>query len=433
MGYSGGADSTCLLTLLAELGWDIVAAHLSHGMRPEAETELKLCSAYAESLGIPFAAGRADVPQLSEDAKVGLEEAGRIARYNFFGQAARSTECTRIATAHTRSDLAETVVLNLVRGAGLSGLAGIPREREDVVRPLLFASRGETVEFCASRGLWTHDDPANADISFARARVRHRILPEAECINPRVEEAISRLAELVSEEDRFLDGMAAAALERSEIVLNGELAFLTKDVEACFDRSSLLHLPETLLRRAIRLTARALGSGLDHRQTAVIISGLIEGTSGSVTTEGGLLILEWSPSDLHVREARPTTPFRYPLVAPGETASDEFGWRFAVHEQAASELEPNRSSLTVELNRAALKGAIYFRTAQPGDRLRPLGAQNERKASDLIGEAKLTLAARARLPIVCDLAGPIWIPGVCLEERMRPAEGPVYLVEFGPI
>ncbi|MFX8945846.1 hypothetical protein ABTN08_19340, partial [Acinetobacter baumannii] len=91
---------------------------------------------------------------------------------------------------------------------------------------------------------------------------------------------------LVSEEDRFLDGMAAAALERSEIVLNGELAFLTKDVEACFDRSSLLHLPETLLRRAIRLTARALGSGLDHRQTAVIISGLIEGTSGSVTTEG---------------------------------------------------------------------------------------------------------------------------------------------------
>jgi tRNA(Ile)-lysidine synthase len=144
VGYSGGADSTCLVHLLHQVGIPIVAAHLHHGQREEAETELKLCQAFAESLNIPFVSGRADVPRLAQDIRIGLEEAGRNARYGFFQQAAYQTGCDLIATAHTRDDHVETVLFNITRGTGMSGLAGIPERRDSIVRPLLPFTRQET-------------------------------------------------------------------------------------------------------------------------------------------------------------------------------------------------------------------------------------------------------------------------------------------------
>src|SRR5262249_8194209 len=162
-----------------------------------------------------------------------------------------------IATAHTRTDHIETVLLNLSRGAGLNGMAGIPAKRENIVRPLLIFTREQTRGYCSDRGFWFHDDPANEDLSFSRARVRHRILPDLRATNPAAEQAISKLAEIADEEDRFLNGMAAAALEQSEAPLNGQLGFLTTDCEAAFDRDKLLGLPSVLFRRAVRLACQA--------------------------------------------------------------------------------------------------------------------------------------------------------------------------------
>jgi len=422
VGYSGGADSTCLLHLLVEAGYDVVAAHLHHGQRPEAETELKLCEAFADDLGVPFASGRADVPRLAADMRIGLEEAGREARYGFFRQAAFRTECTLIATAHTRSDLVETMLLNLARGTGLSGLSGIPEERDGIVRPLLPFTRDETRAYCAERGLWTHDDPANSDINFSRARVRLRILPELKAINPAAEHALARLAGLANEEDRFLNGMAAAALERSEVPLNGDLRFLTTDVEVRFQRDVLTHLPAVLFKRATRLATEALGATLDHDQTMTLVNGVANQERGSVTAEGGGVVVEWSPEYLDVRRLLPTTPYRYALTVPGETFSDEFGWVFTAFPEPYDGSRAVRASLDVRADLANVKGTLYFRTASPGDQMKPLGFEHRRKLADLLSEAGLTPAARARLPIVCDLVGPLWAPGVCLDERVRPTE-----------
>ena len=419
VGHSGGADSTCLLTLLAEIGVDMVAAHLHHGQRVEADREQGLCEAYAESLGVPFATGRADVPRLARDRGMSLEEAGREARYGFYAQAAARLECSLVATGHTRDDHVETVLFRIARGTGIAGLAGIPARRGEIVRPLLPFSRAETRHFCEERGLWFHDDPANDDEANARVRVRKSILPAMRTINPEADAAIARLARIADEEDRFLDGAAAAALERAEVPLNGDLGFLTHDVEAAFDRRTLDHLPAVLLRRAVRLAARALGADLDFEAASAVM----RGERGSVTAEGGEVALEWDAARLHGRALRPTVPFRYPLTLPGETESDEFGWRLVAYPLDAPTSPPVRASLANEVDRSVVRGGLHFRGALPGDTMRPLGFEGTRKLSDLLSEAGLTPAARARLPIVCDLVGPLWAPGVCLDERARPKGG----------
>jgi tRNA(Ile)-lysidine synthase len=117
---------------------------------------------------------------------------------------------------------------------------------------------------------------------------------------------------------------------------------------------------------------------------------------------------------------RPTVPFRYPLTLPGETESEEFGWRLVAYPVEAGGEAPKRASLSVEVDRSVTRGGLHFRGFAPGDTMRPLGFEGTRKLSDLLSEAGLTAAARARLPIVCDMVGPLWAPGDCLDERARP-------------
>jgi tRNA(Ile)-lysidine synthase len=418
VGYSGGADSTCLVHLLKVLGFEIIAAHLHHGQREEADTELKLCEAFCQELDVPFVSGNASVPRMAHDLKIGVEEAGRLARYNFLEQVAKRFSCPYIVTAHTRTDSVETILFNLARGTGMRGLTGVPAQRGEIVRPLLPFSRDETRAYCAEHQLWFHDDPSNSELEFSRARIRHRVSPEFALINPNFEASMMRMAEIVDEEDRFLNGAAAAALERAMLHLNGELSFLTKDVEIAFDRDQLSQLPSVLFRRAMRLAAKALASRLDFDQAIALEAGFSQQSGGSITTERGEVVFEWDAEKLHVRQMQPTEPFRFKVTLPGETESEEFGWKIAAFEAPASETGNKRGSFQVEVNRQVLQGELYFRSAQPNDTIQPLGFDGTRKLSDVLSEAKLTRAARARLPIICDFLGPIWAPGVCLSHRI---------------
>lgn len=434
IGYSGGADSTCLVSLCREAGFDVAAGHLHHGQRAEADKELALCEAWCKELDIPFISGRADVPLMAAEMKIGLEEAGRNARYNFLQNAAFRLQANKIATAHTQDDQVETVLLNLTRGSGMHGLAGIPVERDNIIRPLLPFSREETRSYCRDKGLWFHDDPSNADINFSRARLRHRVIPELESINHQAKEAIVRMSEIVGEEDRFLNGAAAAGLEQSEVGLNGSLQFISADLELALDRTRITSLPAPLFKRAMLLAAKALGSNFDSNQISAIVQGLQEEEKGSVTGEGGGLALEWNSSTLHFRRLDGVAPFRYPVTFPGETLGEEFGWVItAIPSSAAGRVE--RASLQASLHRDKIAGQLYFRSMQPGDKMQPVGFEGHRKIADMMSDLKLTKAARQRLPIICDMVGPVWVPGVCLEARVatNASEGNVILLQFGPI
>ena len=435
VGYSGGADSTALLHLLAKSGVDCVAAHLHHGQREEAESELENCRSFADQLGVPFAAGRANVPLMAEEMGIGLEEAGRKARYSFFTEASFRLSCDLIATAHTRSDQVETILFNLARGTGIHGLGGIPERRDNIVRPLLPFSREETQSYCQQNQFWTHDDPANGDLNFSRARIRHRVIGELRQINPAFDQSIIRLSAIAREEDEFLNGMAASALEQSEVDINGDLKFLTEDVEIRMDRARLAHFPPPLIKRGIRLATEVLGGALDYEQTHIVYTNLVEGTKGSVSSEGGEVVVEWDDKVVDFRRLSVSTPFRHTLTIPGETMSDEFGWQIDADLTPPPTTRPSRGDMETWLDADKVHGALYFRSAKQGDVMQPLGFHGRRKLSDILSEAKLTIAARSRIPIVCDMVGPLWIPGICLGERAAPNADTTraFHLRFGPI
>lgn len=418
VGLSGGIDSWTLLLTLQELGQDVIAAHLNHGQRSEAAQQVEMLGAECDRRGIPFVPGQADVPRLSQDQGVGLEEGGRWARYEFFERVAMAMQADFIATGHTRDDRLETVLFHLTRGTGPAGLVGIPRRRGRIIRPLLDIDRNDTREFAKEAGVPIIFDPSNEDLQFARARMRHRVVPELQTIHPGVRRNVARLADLMAEEDALLNGLAAAALEKAEIPLNGDLRFLTLDCEVAFDRNVLLREPPALVRRGLILAAQTLGGQFSGEALDQLVEGLLEEEKGSLTGREGAVVATWEGNRLHLEDGMVDEPFRYPLVAPGETESEVFGWTITV--QTATGESPARPPRHLDVMVAARAAqGLHFRAMEAGDKMTPFGMDGHRLLSDMLSEAGLTPRARRRIPVICDLAGPIWVPGVAQSERTR--------------
>lgn len=419
VGYSGGADSTFLVYALRQLEFNLVAGHLHHGIRVEADEEQSRCRAFCEQLGIPFEPGRADVPLLAREGKMGIEEAGRLARYDFLNRAALRLDIDLIATAHTLDDHVETVIMNVVRGAGLSGISGIPALRGNIVRPMLHITREETRAFCEELNLWFFDDPANRDPAFVRSRLRTAVIPELKSIQPNLFESVSRLAAIAASEDAYLDMIAASALEQCEAASRPDLRFLTESIEAEFSAKILSSYPLPLLRRCVRLAARVVGGSLDYPQTLAIEAGIRAGQGGSITAEGGKVCIEWNPSTVTFRQLLAEVEERVPFDAFGVAKSKVSNWLIEAKDGPASDFVLPRKSLRAVVDKTRVKGHLYCRTAKPGDSIQPLNMKGTKKVSDLFREAAISASTRKLLPLVCDDEGIIWIPGVCIADRAK--------------
>jgi tRNA(Ile)-lysidine synthetase-like protein len=209
VGYSGGADSTALLHLLtrlqSEFNLRIHAAHLHHGMRPEADDDVRVCASVCAQLGVPLHVERVDVPALAQAARLSLEEAGRNARYTFFERLARELNAVAVALAHTRDDQIETILINLLRGTGPRGLCGMPYKRDRIIRPLLDATRAQTHQYCAAQGLPTVFDSTNLDPHQLRRRVRMELIPLLRDLSPAFDRHLLRLADILENEESWWD------------------------------------------------------------------------------------------------------------------------------------------------------------------------------------------------------------------------------------
>jgi tRNA(Ile)-lysidine synthase len=204
LALSGGADSTALAHLLVlwrkKYGLKLAAAHLHHGLSAQNDLALSAARKTAHTLAIPFFTRKEKVRILAKKKKMTLEEAGREARYAFFASLAPKLRFNKIATAHTLDDQAETVMMRVVRGCGLHGLAGIPAKRPHgkltVVRPLLDCRKEELLEFLRANKLRFRSDRSNKSPRFTRNRVRNELLPWiAENMNPRIHPTLAGLAE----------------------------------------------------------------------------------------------------------------------------------------------------------------------------------------------------------------------------------------------
>lgn len=212
LAVSGGADSMAMLHGAARAGrWHLTVAHLDHGLRADSADDAAFVADAAAALDLPAVVRRTDVAALSRAEGLSIEEAGREARYRFLHGVA---DDGFIATGHTLNDSAETVLLNLLRGSGLSGVAGIPSRRGSVVRPLLHARRAELRALLDRAGQGYRDDPSNDDPAFLRNRVRAEVLPLLEELRAGTVERIARYSRLAADDDALLDDLAAAELAR---------------------------------------------------------------------------------------------------------------------------------------------------------------------------------------------------------------------------
>jgi tRNA(Ile)-lysidine synthase len=275
IGLSGGADSVTLSVLLPEMarefGAEVAAlAHLNHGLRAGAEDDQRFCGEFAARLGLPFETETADVRALARERRTSIEDGGRIARYAFLRRVMAARGATRIAVAHNRNDQAETVILRLLRGAGPKGLASIFPKAGPVIRPLLDVRRAAIEAFVAAEGIAFREDPTNRDVTFARNRVRHELLPYlARYAGDGIVDVLARQAAIARDDADWLE-QAATESARS-LVLEGETG-------VSVDAEGVRKLHPALARRVIHgVLTRVAGRrfiGFDHVDAVLRLTGV---------------------------------------------------------------------------------------------------------------------------------------------------------------
>ena len=219
IGVSGGPDSICLLHVLyglkEKLGIEIVVAHVKHMLRDVADLETEYVQKFCKKLGIECYVKKADILEISKTQKKGTEEVGRQVRYDFFDEVAKKTNSNKIATAHNSNDRAETVILNILRGSGLSGLKGIEPIRDNkYIRPLINTDRQDIENYCNDNKLEPKYDKTNNENIYTRNKVRNTVIPYIKKeFNPNIIKTINRLSSLATEENEYLQAITKQEFE----------------------------------------------------------------------------------------------------------------------------------------------------------------------------------------------------------------------------
>ena len=301
VGVSGGSDSVALTLLLQELseqdGFSVVSlAHLNHRLRCTAPRDEQFCRDLARRVGLPIVVESIDVGAYAQTQRLSVEDAARRLRYDFLHRAAESLAADRIAVGHTRDDQAETFLLKLIRGAGLTGLAGIYPRRDAVIRPLIEVGRTDLRQYLESRGQSWVEDETNDDLENPRNRIRHKVLPEMDRAgNASSTPAIARAAAIVREDGRWLDELSDRRFDALVVRSNSGLEI---------DVSGLMAEPPPVRRRvvlaALRLAAPNREIGFEHVESALEVA---SGESGGVDVPGARVELRRGKMVL-LRDAR---------------------------------------------------------------------------------------------------------------------------------
>jgi tRNA(Ile)-lysidine synthase len=439
VGVSGGPDSTALLLLLARLATKLrlklTAAYFDHRLRgmKEAQRECAFVAGLAEGLGLPLITGSADVRGHARESRISLEEAAREQRYAFLAEAAGRSGAGVVAVGHTADDQVETVLMHILRGSGLFGLAGMlprspwPLKIEgaadlSLVRPLLEATREETHAYCRQAGREPLQDATNRSLAYRRNRLRHEILPILRRYNPRLDQALLRLAAAAAVDREALEYVAADVLAVAGRVDGGE---------ARLSRGRLRSLPEGLRRHVLRAASgRLLGDlqdiGASHLEA---MSAALEKPSGSELDLPRGLHLQVGYDEIVLSLPGQEPPVdvlpdgETPLTVPGRTQVGP--WLFEARILPAEEAPPaSRREGEAYLDIDALQGELTVRRRRLGDRFRPLGLGGEKKLQDLFVDAKVPRRRRDAVPLVCDRGGIVWVVGHRIAERARVGASP---------
>lgn len=433
IGLSGGADSVALAVLLGELsadgGFEIVRlAHLHHGLRGTAADEDEtFCRTLAARLALPIDVERVDVGALARERRQSIEEAGREARYRFFSHVADLAGADLIAVGHTLEDQAETFLLNLLRGAGPRGLAGMRPRAGRVIRPLLDLRHADLREFLAERGLTFREDETNQDTSLLRNRVRHVIIPFLEeQVSPGLMPVLARNAAIARDDAAWMDAEAARVWSRVARTSEGGV-----DLDCAALAGEALALAGRIALRALETVSSGRFVGFDHVEALLA---LVRGEAGGVAGDFPGLRAERNSGWVSLRTrtgtgrepTRAATEFCQLLSIPGEARIPEAGVTVTAEfvpgpgDGGPEPLLAGNDGRTAVVDAAVLGTRLKVRSRQPGDRFRPLGLGGTKKLQDFFVDRKVAEAERDKVPLVVDAEDRIvWVAGYATGEDFR--------------
>ncbi len=417
-GFSGGADSSCLLHLLYEWcgqnGVTLAAAHINHRIRgADADADENFCRKICRDLGVPFYAESFDVPVLAGQWGMGLEEAARLVRYRYFDEVSRiltgAPETAVVATAHNATDNAETVLFHLARGTGTHGLCGIDPIRESrFIRPLITSSGVDIRNWCRENSILYVTDSTNTDTAYTRNLIRHEILPELRKIVPSPEASVTRMTSLLRLDEDYLIQTAAG--------IAGDGTSLP--------RTGIRDLHPAILSRVLALLYRRTGTDasmeeIHIRRCMELIAG--KNAEASLDLPGSVrFVMDRHRISFAAQTSVKLTEEPFEILFDGSDY-ENIRYRMTFSWGISAETEENSASLfnneeniyklsihkTLDFDK--IIGALKIRNRREGDTVR--FGDMTRKVKKLLTGQKLTAAEKACLPILCDDCGIVWIPG----------------------
>ncbi len=404
VGVSGGADSVCLLhvlkTLSEEFGIKLSVAHIHHGIRGvEADNDASFVKKLCREWKIPVFFHKVSAKEIAKEENVSLETAGRLARYRYFYELREKKKFHKIATAHNQNDQAETILMRVLRGAGIDGLSGIRYQREDgVIRPLLNVSRKDIEAYCIENNLKYCQDKTNGENDYTRNRIRNLLLPQLEEYNPNLLDALSHLGQNMAEDGAFLDGYAQRLYQR----LNGPIR---KRRPVVLDIESMKLVLPAIRTRLFRLAAEdAIGKPYQaERSHWDAVTELLEKQTGTtvvlpkgltVTVEYDWLAFE-SPAD---RQKKEETTAVY-QVEPGGIYDLETATAMVEVKNVKETKAKNQQLL--DYDKIADKNLV-LRTRRSGDRIALFQDGREKKLKDFLIDQKIPRGDRNHIWLLCD-------------------------------
>lgn len=418
---SGGPDSVCLLHMLHELRdllhLHLIVAHFDHGLRPgENALETAFVRGLAQSLNLPFETAKGRL--LAKKGPGSGEEAARNARYAFLERIRKKHRAGRIALGHNLNDQAETILMRLLRGSGPAGLTGIPPCRDgSIVRPLIEIERPEIEKYLKAKKLDFVTDSSNLKTDFLRNKIRLELMPLLEEHQPRLAHLLGRTAEILRDENDYLERIAEAWLKKAA----------TRNADGSYELSipSFLDLPVALRRRAARQLIGLAKEDLrritwDHVEA---IHKLVQAEKPQAVLKlpGGIAVRRtYDRLGFHAGQKKKVTPFSYPLPGPGNYSIREIGRIFSIEEiRKRKGLRLRGSARIAFLDAEKLGFPLSLRTFRAGDRFVPFGMKGRKKIKDFFVDLKVPVEERRSTPILCFEDTPVWICGFRIDDRFK--------------
>jgi tRNA(Ile)-lysidine synthase len=424
---SGGIDSVGLLHVLGELseplGFRLKVAHLNHGVRgAESDADEAFVTELAERLGLEVFLEKVDAPAIARREKLSLEEACREARRRFLLDSAKRSGCAYIATGHHADDQAETVLIRLIRGAGITGLAAIrPVTAEGFIRPLLECRRREIRRYVHEKEIPYREDSSNLDRRYLRNRVRHDLIPLLERqFNPSIVDALCRLSGNMRGADAFLSQLGSTALQ--ETLLESERDRMSLDL------ARLRAYDELVWKYVFNWAYKTLtgdSSGLTHRHLEALVD-LVgrQPTGTAIHLPSGIRAKKgYDAIQLYLEGHHPPPTGVEKIVAvPGLTRVLDFGGTLETRLVDANDLPQDLGGTDPSIeffDAKEISPPLVVRAKQDGDRIQPFGLHGTRKLKDVLIDLKIPRDLRRRLPVLTDAKGILWVVGVKRSDRAR--------------